>query len=460
MNDDPKKQSVGDVSSDEERRNRVEMQRRHHESMLWTYLTVVLLGVWTVTAPFTFGYSSPEMTWSDVVSGVLLVLFGLLSLSPRRLWAPWGACLVGTWLLFAPLVFWAPDPAAYLNDNVVGALTIALTILIPGMPGMMSMMEPGPEIPPGWSYAPSAWMQRIPIIALGWIGFFASRYLAAHQLGYFDHPWDPFFQEGTMRVLHSRVSRSWPISDAGLGTLSYTLEALMGYMGGSARWRTMPWMVTFFGILVVPLGTVSIVLVIMQPVAVGAWCTLCLVTAVAMLLMIPLTVDEVVAMVQFLRRARAEGKPFWRTFWMGGTVDGGSSDDRTPRLTAPLGRSAPAMVWGVTVPWNLLVVVALGIWMMFAPAVFGSSGAIADSDHLFGALVVTVSVIAFGEVTRLGRYLNLLLAAWFVASPWVLGEGVTAAGINDMLCGVAIALFSLRRGPVRETYGQYDRFVI
>jgi hypothetical protein len=27
----------------------------------------------------------------------------------------------------------------------------------------------------------------------------------------------------------------------------------MGLMGSPARWRTMPWMVTFFGILVIPL---------------------------------------------------------------------------------------------------------------------------------------------------------------------------------------------------------------
>jgi apolipoprotein N-acyltransferase len=53
------------------------------------------------------------------------------------------------------------------------------------------------------------------------------------------------------------------------------LEPLSGFMGG--RNRTMPWMVVMFGVLVVPLGVVSIVLVILQPLALGAWCTLCLV---------------------------------------------------------------------------------------------------------------------------------------------------------------------------------------
>ena len=71
----------------------------------------------------------------------------------------------------------------------------------------------------------------------------------------------------------------------------------MGAMGTSTRWRTMPWMVTFFFILVVPLGGVSIFFIIIQPLVIGTYCTLCLIAALAMLIMIPLSLDEVVAMV-------------------------------------------------------------------------------------------------------------------------------------------------------------------
>ncbi|HEV8439508.1 MAG TPA: vitamin K epoxide reductase family protein [Methylomirabilota bacterium] len=164
---------------------------------------------------------------------------------------------MGAWLQFAPLVFWAPSPVAYVNDTLVGAFAIALSILVPMMPGMahhMAMMKPGPEIPPGWTYNPSSWHQRAPIIALGFAGWFISRHLAAVQLGYMGAAWEPFFGPGTDRVLHSTVSQMWPISDAGLGAAAYTFETLMGFMGGATRWRSMPWMVTFFGILVVPLG--------------------------------------------------------------------------------------------------------------------------------------------------------------------------------------------------------------
>jgi hypothetical protein len=229
-----------------------------------------------------------------------------------------------------------------------------------------------------------------------------------------------------MRVLDSEVSRARPISDAGLGTVADAIEALMGYMGGTSRWRTMPWMVTFFGILVVPLGVVSITLVILQPVMVGTWATLALATAVAMLVMIPLTVDEVVAMGQFLVQSHRAGKPLWRTFWKGGTLEGGGEDERSPALTAPLTKTGPAMVWGVTVPWTLLASAALGVWLMAAPAVFGMQGTAADSNHLLGALIVTTAVIAMAEVARTGRFLNGLFGLWIMAAPWLLSG--TAAG--------------------------------
>ena len=145
-------------------------------------------------------------------------------------------------------------------------------------------------------------MQRIPIICFGVLGSSIARALAAYQLGYIDQIWDPFFGKGTVDVITSSVSKAFPIPDAGLGALAYTFEALMGCKGDSRRWCTMPWIVVGFGILVVPLGLVSIILVILQPLVVGAWCTLCLCTATAMLIMISLTIDEMVAVLQFLGR--------------------------------------------------------------------------------------------------------------------------------------------------------------
>jgi hypothetical protein len=440
------------------------MSAAGHEHMmwresLWASFVNLLLGVWLITSPFTLGYRSAGMTWSDVISGSLIISLSVAAASRNlNAYARWGVCFVGIWLLFAPLLFWTPDAAAYVNNTLVGSLVIAFAVLVTMMPGMdMSVMEGG-DVPPGWSYNPSTWLQRAPIILLAAVGFFASRYMAAYQLGHISTAWDPFFGDGTRRVLESDVSKMFPISDAGLGAISYMLEVLMGFMGDKARWRTMPWMVTFFGILVIPLGVVSIVLIILQPLAVGAWCSLCLLAGLAMLAMVPATLDEVVAMIQFLIQARREGKPFWRTFWKGGITEGGRED---ARLT-PFDWSRPlTMFWHwLTSIWHLLTGAALGVWLMFAPAVFGTQGGAADSDHLVGALVVTFAVIAMAEVGRPLRFINILFGAWLVVAPWVLSGFAATAMWNEIVVGLALILLSLPRGKVRGQYAAWNEYIV
>lgn len=415
----------------------------------WVFPVVMALGVWLIVSPVTLGYRSAALTWNDVISGVLLIV--LAALARKRVWAAWAAVLVGTWLLFAPLVFWAPEAASYLNDTLVGTLVIGFAMLIP-----MGIAMPGPEIPPGWSYNPASWAQRAPIIALGLFGFFASRYMAGYQLEHIGSVWDPFFGDGTARVLTSEVSRAFPVPDAGLGATIYLLEVLMTAMGDGRRWRTMPWMVLLFAVLVVPLGVTSIVLVILQPIGVGTWCTLCLLSAVAMLLAVPLALDEVVAMGQFLVRTKREGKSVWRAFWLGGDVPEGLEAARTRPAGASLLRKG---WWGMTAPWTLLVSAALGGWLMLAPAVLGSEGGAANSDWLVGSLVVTWALIALAEVSRTVRWLNIPLGMWLVVAPWLLNGDTTTSLWNDVVVGLLLLVLSWPRGAVRDTYGSWDRFI-
>lgn len=423
----------------------------HHAMMRWVDPVVMGLGAWLVASPPALGYRSAGLIWSDIISGLLVVALGWLSFRARKVWAPWGVVLVGTWLIFAPVIFWAPTAAEYANDTVVGALLIAFAILIPH-----GMEMPGPQVPAGWSYNPATWGQRAPILVLGLVGFFISRYMAAYQLGHIPEAWDPFFGVGTERILKSEVSRMFPVSDAGLGAAVYLLEVLMTAMGDPRRWRTMPWMVAFFALLVVPLGVTSVVLVVLQPLAVGTWCTLCLVAAVTMLVMVPLALDEVVAMGQFLAQSRRGGKSLWRTFWVGGTIAEGQEATRARDVAT--GR-AGAMFWGLTVPWSLLASVALGGWLMAAPDVVGATGPLADSDRLVGALVATIAMIALAEVARVSRLLNVGCGLWLLAAPWLLGPASLTGTRNDLLVGGAVILLSLPRGPVRERYGSWDRFV-
>lgn len=478
------------VASPAMMREHMQGMRAMHFDMLWVHYLVIMLGAWLAASPFVFGsfdgagYSasvlratterglvdpalrSARLGYSDVISGLLVMLFGALSLSPRLSWAQWANAVMGVWLLFAPLVFWATSAAAYANDTLVGALVIAFAILVPMMPGMSmaGMMDPS-DLPPGWSYCPSTYLQRLPIIALGVVGLLISRHLTAYQLGHIDAAFDPFFTgsrglNGTETIITSDVSKAWPLVDAGVGAVSYMAEILMGAMGDRRRWRTMPWMVMMFGIVVVPLGVVSIYFIIIQPIVIGTWCSLCLLAGLAMLVMIPYSLDELVAMGQFLVQDHRRGGRFWRTFFRGGAQPDGECDHH-PGFDAPLLKAAHSAVRGVTLPWTLLASVALGLWLMFTRLSLGTQPPMADSDHLMGALIVTIAVISMAEVARALRFINVAFGIWLILAPWILHGHTTLASWMGVLVGLLVIGLSLPRGArSREHYGSWDRFVV
>ncbi len=171
------------------------------------------------------------------------------------------------------------------------------------------------KTPRGWSKNPSQWNERIPIVALALVGTAVASYLALYQLRVIDGVWEPFFGDGSRIILNSRVSHILPIPDAALGAVGYLLDAVTGVIGGQSRWRTMPWMVILFGLAVGPLGAISILLVILQPVMFNAFCTLCLASALISVLMIAPAMDEVLASLQYLQRRRRAGASLWRSFW-------------------------------------------------------------------------------------------------------------------------------------------------
>ena len=233
-------------------------------------------------------------------------------------------------------------------------------------------------------------------------------------MGHIDGLWDPFFgpggapvANGSEAVVTSWVSKGFPIADAGFGAFAYALDILAGAIGDRRRWRTMPWMVFLFGLLIIPLGVTSVFFIIIQPPLIGALCTLCIVQAAVTVVLIPYSIDEVLATVQYLWRAKKAGEPFWRTFWKGGPA---LSENQTPapdldRPVASLLRDF--LVGGVNYPWTLVASVALGILLLATPLVFGTEPPLYFSDHIAGCLVIMVAVTAMAEVARPVRLLNV-----------------------------------------------------
>lgn len=83
---------------------------------------------------------------------------------------------------------------------------------------------------------------------------------------------------------------------------------------------------------------------------------------------------------------------------------------------------------GVGMPWTLLASAALGLWLMFTRLSLGTHPPLADSDHLMGALIVTVAVIAMAEVARALRFVNIIFGLWLIAAPWwIAGSSMLAS---------------------------------
>jgi uncharacterized membrane protein len=174
------------------------------------------------------------------------------------------------------------------------------------------------DTPPGWSYNPSAWRERWLLLALAAIGLLAALYTALSQLGVVGAMVDPFFgSASSYAVTHSAISRLLPVPDGVLGVVGYCCDLVFGAIGGERRWRTRPWVVLLFALVILALGMVSLVLTILQGAAIDSWCTVCLISAAVSTLILGLGIGEALASLQYLAliRMKAGGAAVWRALW-------------------------------------------------------------------------------------------------------------------------------------------------
>jgi hypothetical protein len=441
--------------------------KREHAAFRWTHFVNIGFGLWLVTQPPIIDVEQPWLARIEVILGAALILFATLSLSWRMQWARWASAVVGLLVMAVPFVVWTSNAAAYLSDTLVGMLVFGFALAGRPEPGPSPIAAmTGPECPPGWSFNPSSWSQRLPIIALAVVGLLVSRWLAAYQMDQIPGVWEPFFegsptdpQNGTEEIITSHVSEAFPVPDAALGGYVYAIEIVTGIIGSRMRWRTMPWLVILFGIMIAPLGIVSISFIIIQPIMIGTWSTLTLVAAAAMLIQIPYSLDELLASGQFLRR-RAQAGRNWLTVLLKGDTDEGTArkDKRDEFDTGPGTVIREMVVGGVNLPWNLALCLPIGIALMCTRLLFGADGWMAHSDHLIGALVLTTVSVAAAEVARPVRFLLIPLGLALFVTPFVFDAEMPAT-IFSLASGAALIGLSLRRGPIRQRYGDWNRLL-
>ena len=323
------------------------LRQAEHGALRWAHFVNIGLGSWLLTQPLLVGVPEPGLAGAEMAMGLLLMAAASLALSWRAVWARWLCAGIGALVMALPFVWSTTNAAAYLSDTLVGALIFGLAVCSKPEPGSSaSAALTGPSVPPGWSYNPSEWSQRIPIIVLALLGLYISRYLAGYQLGHLPGLWDPFFfgsaadpRNGTEEIVTSWVSKAFPVSDAALGGYTYLLEILTGLVGSRRRWRTAPWLVLLFGLMIVPLGLTTILFIVIQPVVLGTWSTLALVGGAAVLIQIPYSLDELLATCQFLRRRVRAGKFWLLVLFLGDTDElptaaNAKVDDKTMSSTA------------------------------------------------------------------------------------------------------------------------------
>ena len=443
-----------------------------HRANRWAHFVNIGLGTWLLTQPLLINVTEPLLRWSEIALGTLLMLFAALALSWRAQWARWACAGIGALVMGAPFLFSTANAGAYLSDTLVGALIFGFAVCTKPDPGPSAVAAcTGPAIPPGWSYNPSEWTQRLPIIVLAIVGLYVSRYLAAYQLGYIPGVWDPFFaaaspldpRNGTEDIITSWVSKAWPVSDAAVGGYTYVLEILTGIVGSKLRWRTMPWLVVLFGLMIAPLGITSIFFIILQPVVIGTWSIVALIGALAVLIQIPYSLDELLATLQFLRRRAQAGKNWLRVFFVGDTDEvtktrsGEANIDEFDQSPGAVFKAA--IIGGVSLPWNLALAALIGLSLLFTRITLGADGNMAHAHHVIGSLVLAVVSISAAAVARPVRYLNMVLGAALMAAPFMVAAGMATTVVSVVL-GVALITLSVRRGPIRERYGNWGRLII
>ena len=73
--------------------------------------------------------------------------------------------------------------------------------------------------------------------------------------------------------------------------------------------------------------------------------------------------------------------------------------------------------------------------------------------------MLTVVSIAAADVARPVRALNALLGVCLMATAFIFdGDSMTTA--ITLGAGLALVLFSIRRGPIQERYGNWNRLLV
>ena len=89
----------------------------------------VVLAIWLVLAPLVIYFASPAALWNEVIVGIILFALALSRTSATQVtWPSWVNLILGAWLVIAPFILGNNNSSA-IWTQVISGLVIGLVAL-------------------------------------------------------------------------------------------------------------------------------------------------------------------------------------------------------------------------------------------------------------------------------------------------------------------------------------------
>jgi hypothetical protein len=271
--------------------------------------------------------------------------------------------------------------------------------------------------------------QRVPIVALGLVGLSSASWMTLAQLGVVSSVWEPIRATSSQGLPLEVMMPPYPAISAG----AFLLSVACLLVGGSARWKTHPWIVLASAAFVIATAGFALARFAAQFGSTARTSTLFVFATASAIAMVPLVVDEAYAAIARIHDRSSRFRP--ASYGIG------------PE------RHVGEFVHGSEsyVPGGVGILVGVGLLllgtMLNEPA--------AAHARVTGVIVAALGAMSLAEVTRWVRWGNVGIGLLILGSPLLMGYGVTAT-IHAVLAGLLLASGSTWNGepaPVRRTAG-------
>jgi SPW repeat len=88
----------------------------------------------------------------------------------------------------------------------------------------------------------------------------------------------------------------------------------------------------------------------------------------------------------------------------------------------------------------------LGLWLLVSPWLFGYAAAptVAWNAYVVGVIIAVAAAAALIAFQKWEEWLNAVLGAWLIVSPWVLGYTATTAAMwNHIVVGALVLILAI-----------------